>query len=81
MSTRLPNGSPSAAYVGQFTRDAEADEADTMVWGTDTAFRNCEETPAAVIDDCARGSASMIRLLADEAASVLSNLRVRSGET
>ncbi len=71
--TRLSNLS---GPVGRFDRGAEPEDADTMDWGTDAAFRNCDGTPVAVVDDGAFGKEPMIRLLARDAETLLAHLRV-----
>jgi hydroxymethylpyrimidine/phosphomethylpyrimidine kinase len=65
--------------VGRFDRGEEPDAADTMDWGTDRAFRDCEGTPAAVVDDGAVGKEPMIRLLAADADTLLSDLKTLCG--
>ena len=65
--------------VGRFDRADEPTHADTMDWGTDEAFRTCDGTPAAVVDDGAFGKEPMIRLLAADSATLLSDLRVLCG--
>ncbi|MFB6221263.1 MAG: bifunctional hydroxymethylpyrimidine kinase/phosphomethylpyrimidine kinase [Halolamina sp.] len=65
--------------VGRFDRRDEPEDADTMDWGTDHAFRNCDGTPAAVVDEGAVGKEPMIRLLASDADTLLADLRVLCG--
>lgn len=65
--------------VEQFDRDVESNEVDTMDWGTDATVRNCEGTPAAVVDNGAVGKEPMRRLVASDVTTVLADARVLSG--